>query len=317
MSSLAWTRAETLPTRSPPETILWSWGVSVYDRTSVEPFYKIDPEYNSPLLDEVTASYEKELFTDFRASLEFYYKKAHNGIWDIPMAEDGSLETSANYYQYSTDPITDYPVYAKKNNIYFYRYRTNFSKRNTKYYAGQLVLLKRLSNRWMMDASFTYSTWKEYYEGDYIDPQNLEYYDGAANQSMNARWQFKLSGLYQFPFGINAGCVFRAREGYVRGTSVRVTKVPGIGTRTVMGNPDSGGKYGDVRYPNFYELDLRIEKAFQITETSKVTMSCDAFNALNYSHTLATQDLITSDIFGRATRILNPRVFRFGIRFEF
>lgn len=298
-------------------TILWAWGVNVDDPTSVETFNKIDPNFNSPLLDELTASYEKELFTDFRASLEFYYKKAHRGIWDIPMAEDGTLETSGNYYVYRTEPITGFPVYAKTKNIYFYSYRTNYAKRNSTYYAGQLVLVKRLSNKWMLDASFTYSSWKAHYEGEFIDPQNVTYFDGGANASMNSRWQFKLSGLYQLPLGINIGGVFRAREGYVRGTYLRVTGVPGIGTRTVYGNPDGGGKYGDMRLPAFYELDLRLEKVFQVSERSRVLLSADAFNALNYAHVLARQDLITSTIFGRQTRILNPRVFRFGVRFEF
>jgi hypothetical protein len=32
---------------------------------------------------------------------------------------------------------------------------------------------------------------------------------------------------------------------------------------------------------------------------------------------LSRQDLITSTIFGRPTQILNPRVFRFGARFDF
>ena len=172
----------------------------------------------------------------------------------------------------------------------------------------------------MMDASVTYSSWREYYKNEFIDPQNVEYYDAAANSSMNARWQFKLSGLYQFPFGINFSTVFRAREGYVRGTYANASR-PGIGTRGIYGNPDGGGKYGDIRMPTFYEIDLRLEKAFQISEKSRVVISADSFNAFNYAHVLSRQDYIgragtPNEQFGRALRILNPRVFRFGIRFE-
>lgn len=298
-----------------PGTVLWSYGVNLYDPSSVEPFNKIDSKFNSPLLDELTFSYEKELFTDFRASLEFYYKKAHRNIRDIGMNPDGTLDSRSNYYEDSTEPITGYPVYGKSED-FFYTYRTNFSKRHCKYYAGQLVLLKRLSKRWMMNASFTLSSWKEYYENDVIDPQNITYYDGAANSSMNSRWQFKLSGLYQFPFGVNLSMVFRAREGYVRGTYVMANR-PNIGFARVYGNPDGGGKFGDERLPNFYEIDLRIEKPFQIAEKSRVILSADAFNAFNNDHVLSRQDLITSTIFDRPTRILDPRVFRFGVRFEF
>jgi len=304
-----------------PDTILWSWGVNVDNPTDITPFNKINPDYNSPLLDEISASYERELFADFRASLEFYYKKAHQGIRDMGMNQDGELDSSSNYPLSGNEPITGYPVYGRVDDYdFWYYFRTNFSKRHTKYYAGQLVLLKRLSNRWMMDASVTYSDWTEYYENEFIDPQNVEYYDGAANSSMNARWQLKLSGLYQFPFGINFSTVFRAREGYVRGTYANASR-PGIGTRGIYGNPDGGGKYGDIRMPTFYEIDLRLEKAFQISEKSRVVISADSFNAFNYAHVLSRQDYIgragtPNEQFGRALRILNPRVFRFGIRFE-
>jgi hypothetical protein len=299
-----------------PDTILWAWGVNVYNPTDVAPFNKIDPDYNSPLLDELTASYERELFSDFRASLEFYYKKSHKNIYDIGMNPDGSLNSKDNYYQYSADPVTGYPVYSYYND-FFYTYRTNFTKRFSEYIAGQLVLVKRLSHRWMLDASVTISSWKEKYNGEFINPQNIPYYDGAANNWMNSRWQVKIAGLYQFPYAINFSMVFRAREGYVRSTYANFTDIPNVGTSAVYGSPGGGGVFGDERLPDFYEFDFRLEKVFSISEKMRVTIAADCFNAMNYAHTLAQQNLLTSDIYGRPTNILNPRVFRFGARFEF
>ncbi len=232
------------------------------------------------------------------------------------MNPDGSLNSKENYYQYATEPITGYPVYSYYED-FFYTYRTNFTKRFAEYIAGQLVMVKRLSNRWMLDASVTVSSWKDKYKGEYIDPQNITYYDGAANNWMNARWQLKIAGLYQFPYSINFSMVFRAREGYVRSTYANYIDVPNIGTRGVYGSSGGGGIFGDERLPNFYEFDFRLEKVFQIAEKFRVTLAADCFNAMNNSHYLAQQNLLTSDIYGRATNILNPRVFRFGARFEF
>jgi hypothetical protein len=296
-------------------TILWAWGVNVDNPTDITPANKIDPNNNAPLLDEISASYEKELFTDFRASLEFYYKRSHRDIWERPMSSDGTLETKDNYYIAGTEPITGYPIYGKYAD-FFYSYRTNYPNRYTDYMAGQLVLIKRLSNKWMLDASFTLTSWKLHYKGDYTDPETVAYFEGGSNSWLNSRWQLKCSGLYQFPLGINASWVFRAREGYVRGTYLRVDR-PGMGMSTIYGLSTGGGKYGDTRLPNFYELDFRIEKVFQLSEKSKIVVAADAFNALNNAHVLSEQDLITSDIFGRTTKILNPRLFRFGVRFEF
>lgn len=293
------------------DNILWAWGgVNIEDPTSTSNGNRIDPNFNSPLLDELTVSFERELFTDFAARLEFFYKRAHRGVWDRNMLFNGTLEPKDNYYNAGVEPITGQTIWGRKKG-YFYEYRTNYPNRHTKYVAGQLVLVKRLSNRWMLDASVTISSWKRYYEGDYVDPHNIPYYDEGVNSWMNSRWQVKCSGLYQFPYGINASWVFRAREGYVLDYYVKAYR-PGMGTGTFY-----QGKRGDNRLPSFYELDLRLEKVFQVGETARVAVAVDAFNALNNNHELDQQELITSSIFGKTTKILNPRVFRVGIRFDF
>lgn len=293
------------------DTILWAWGVNVDNPTDVTPFNAINPKFNSILLDELTASLERELAADFVARLEFFYKKSHREIWDRGMDGDGNFEERGNYYDTGeVEPETGQAIYGKYND-YFYSYRTNWPNRYSRYLAGQIVLYKRLSNKWMLDTSFTLSDWKFFYKGDIIDPQNVSFYNGAVNSTMNSRWQFKLSGLYQLPFGLNVSTVFRAREGYVRAPYARAYR-ENIGTSTFY-----DGVMGDLRLPNFYELDFRIEKIFNLSDTSRVILAVDAFNALNSALVLARQDLITSSIYDRTTRILNPRVFRFGIRFEF
>lgn len=293
-----------------PSSILWAWGTNVDNPTDVAPVNRIDPNFNSVILDEVMLSYEKELIADFSARLEFFYKISRRDIWNRNMDFEGNLEEEDNYYSAGTEPITGQTIYGS-NDDYFYSFRTNYPNRNSIYKAAQFVLYKRLSRKWMLDASFTLSDWKLNIKGDYIDPHNLAFYDGGVNDWMNSRWQFKLSGLYQLPGGVNVSAVFRAREGYVRDTYVREYR-PNIGTVTFY-----DGVRGDQRLPAFNELDFRIEKIFTVSSSSRVVLAADAFNALNSAHVLNVQNLITSDIYGRTTKILNPRVFRFGIRFEF
>jgi len=205
---------------------------------------------------------------------------------------------------------------------------------------GQVVLTKRLSNRWMMNASFTYSDWRRYYEGEYLGTMydllypsmfyglsNQEYFDGGvmAPESggsgeryifSNTRWIFKLSGLYQLPYGFNISGSVNAREGYVNPTYLQVF-MPGIGYEDLFGSPDGGGKYGDERLPNFWVINLRLEKVFNISESSTVTLAADVFNLTNSAHVLKQERRIDADNFGQAQQILSPRVFRFGIRFSF
>ncbi len=317
----------TLKDPNNPSYWLWYGGLNPSDPSSVTVRNKFDPDFNSPLLDELTVSYEKELFTDFAARVEFFYKKQHHEEWTKGMLTDRqTIEDQSNYYLAGHNSIVDYDYYGRKK-YYPYRYRTNYQKRYSQYLAGQIVFTKRLSNKWMMDASFTYSDWKAHYEGEYVDPQNVPYYDGGVVAPgsggsgltgiyVNSRWQAKLSGLYQLPYGINASVVFVAREGYIMPTQVRVTR-PGIGGADLYGNPDGGGKFGDQRLPAFWLLSFRLEKVFKVTETANVILSADTFNASNSAHSLKKQTRITASDFGQDLRILNPRVFRFGVRFNF
>lgn len=93
----------------------------------------------------------------------------------------------------------------------------------------------------------------------------------------------KLTGLYQFPYGINASFTFVAREGYVLPTYVQVS-MPRIGRRNLYGHTGGGGKFGDTRLPTFTDLNLRIEKSFKVGETTNVVLGADAFNFPEFQH---------------------------------
>ncbi len=325
-----------------PDYWLWSSNVSTTlpvpaTPTAVNAF---DPDYNSPLLDEVTLSYEKELMTDFAARVEFFYKKYHNQTWTRYMDDTGALEPDSNYYVAGTEPTTGYDYYGRTT-FYPYQYRTNHQEAYDQYLGAQLVWTKRLSNKWMMNGSFTYSDWKRHYEGEYVGLiddvfasnvslglNNEEYFDGgvAAFESsgsgvegifVNSRWQFKLSGLYQLPYGINLSGVFQAREGYIKPTYVAGVDMIELGENSVYGSPDGGSKFGDDRLPAFWVLNFRLEKVFELSDNSRVILSADAFNVTNSAHSLKKETSIGSPNFDNDLRILNPRIFRFGIRFTF
>lgn len=328
-----------LQDRTDPNFWLYSSNVPIPPTTDVTAVNAFDPNYNSPILDEVTLSYEKELFTGFATRLELFYKKYHNQSWIRFMDTNGNLEPDDNYYVAGTDPTTGYDYYGRTA-LYPYQYQTNHQDAYDRYLGAQIVWTKRLSNKWMMNGSFTYSDWKRFYKGEYsgyitdvfasnvkMGLNNEEYFDGgvAAFESsgsgvegifVNSRWQFKLSGLYQLPYGLTFSGVFQAREGYVKPTYVLVDMVE-LGINELYGNPEGGGKFGDERLPAFWVLNFRLEKVFNITETSKVILSADAFNITNSAHSLKKETSIASPDFDKDLRILNPRVFRFGIRFAF
>ena len=72
--------------------------------------------YNTPLLDELTISFEKALGEDLALNLTGFYKKRHNLARSIGIMPDGTFETADNWYLYKAAfPVGDttVPLYAR------------------------------------------------------------------------------------------------------------------------------------------------------------------------------------------------------------
>ena len=308
-----------------PSYWLWYYGFDPNDPSALVSPNKFDPDFNSPLLDELMISYQKEIMTDFAVRLELFYKKRHRLVWTRGLYADGHIETTDDYFVAGHASRPEEGL----DKDYYGRYewpvgdyRGNSENRYERYYAAQLVLTKRLSNKWMLDASFTYSDWRFYYGGDYTNPSNVDFWDGGvvAPESggsgltdiyVNSRWMAKLMGLYQLPYGINISGTFIAREGYV------IPRYIDVNAPRVSSSYDLyAGKMGDTRLPTFWMLNLRLEKVFNLGD-KRVILSADGFNITNNNTALKKEAGIDKADFMETKRILNPAVFRVGVRFEF
>ena len=308
-----------------PEDALWYGGFDRTDPYSTESANEFDPDFNTPLVDELTLSYEREITSDFAASFTFFYKKRHNLVRTIGIMEDGSLETAANWHLVGDDPNIDEPYYERDEQP-IADYRTNYKKRYTRYLAASLALRKRFSNKWMMDASVTLSDWKQFRDkSEQFDLTNFDYYNegvvapgsggsGLSGIYVNARWMVKISGLYQLPYEINLSAVFNARDGYVLPYYASFSRGSGLGTTKMY--EGSSKKFGDDRLPTFWVLNLGIEKVFRIWDRANVAIHADAFNVTNNATILKRNGNLTGST-DQIERFLNPTVFQFGIRFEF
>ena len=144
----------------------------------------------------------------------------------------------------------------------------------------ELIARKRMADNWMMNSSFSYNSTKVNY-GEFPgsqpstaaaaiteDPTNREQrngyqYDyltagsGIGNVYVNAKWLFKMSGMYQAPWGINVSAFYNARQGYPQEITVQTpTRLNGAGQVDVLLNP-----VGETRLPNFHNLDFHVERA--------------------------------------------------------
>jgi len=216
---------------------------------------------------------------------------------------------------------------------------------NLAYYGFDLVFNKRLSNRWMLNGSLTWGHQSaDYGTLGYLDPNNLWAYDGQAyspffgsgagkiNAYIYTRWMVKFAGLYELPYGFNAAFTFLGREGYIIDEYFRLVNytLPNPQSRTFNIEMKS---FGSERLPNNYLLNLRLEKRLRAGDTMNIYLMADVFNVFNsstvnrreqrYHGTYymyadpALNTFVPNNSDYMLNEILNPRITRFGVRFQF
>ena len=72
--------------------------------------------------------------------------------------------------------------------------------------------------------------------------------------------------------------------------------------------------FGDERLPTFWNLDLRAEKTFDLSDRGRVHLIIDAFNITNNDIVLGQASTLTSSTFGRITDVVQGRTIRLGAR---
>jgi len=219
------------------------------------------------------------------------------------------------------------------------------------YFGVDLIFNKRLANKWMLNGSFTWQWQAQHYgEGSYLNPTNLWAYDGKPqaafvggasgkiDQYIYSRWMFKLAALYQLPFDISVSATFNMREGWVQDEYFTLVdyRIPSSHTQSADIRMDV---FGAQRLPLFYNINFRAEKLIRAGNTGRIYIMLDVFNLLNkmienrryqkYWGTVMvygdaqgnidwTRTAFTPNItYNALNEVLNPRVARLGIRFEF
>jgi hypothetical protein len=94
--------------------------------------------------------------------------------------------------------------------------------------------------------------------------------------------------------------------------AVGTNKVPATGQALT-----ATGAMDDVRYPNLWDLDLRLAKNIKLGGTSSFQVVADLFNVLNNDVELNRVRNAASGAFNRLDEVLSPRVVRFGVRLQF
>jgi hypothetical protein len=111
------------------------------------------------------------------------------------------------------------------------------------------------------------------------------------------------------PSAVGASASYKLQSGYDWGRALNVS-LPVSGTLTILAEPVNAN-----RAPNVHILDFRFDKTFNVFG-SRMTGMVDIFNALN-ANPVANFRVITGSRFKEVISLLDPRIVRFGIRYDF
>lgn len=309
-----------------PYTGLLSYsGYDAFNPTNPESVYEIGPNLKSALSDELLFGIDRELFKDFSLSANITFRKLRRFRHWVPFNRETGQKLSQDDFQ---GPIQGSITVDGKTYTYEYWAPTihafefpndileNLPDFHTNYTGLEVMATKRLSKKWMMNASFTIQKNIQHFgEKGYLDPTNVASKEGTEYIG-DARWMAKISFLYQLPWGFNISGFANAREGYTLWPYLRIwapeRAAMGLGGWTSI----EAEKFGETRLHNFYNLDLSLSKDFNLGRSGRLTLQVDAFNVFNLSQTLWRVPQITNPRYNEITDILNPRVIRLGIRYR-
>jgi hypothetical protein len=292
-----------------------------------------------PKTDEVSLSLERELMEGLALRVSGIYSHYHDTYrllnllrpydsYNVPVTRpdpgpDGRVGTA-------DDPGVSFTYYEFPTTLRGRQFerltRVNDPNADQTFKSIDLSVFKRLSRNWQLLGS--YSATKRNVPVMFSNQTspgtdaNLEFNGNVEsgpmtpNAEINAsdrewEWSAKMSGVYVFPLQILTSANFEHRSGYPWARRVRFTGGQTIPNITLNVEP-----IGTRRLPHTNQLDVRVEKTFDLASRHKVTVRMNIFNALNANEVLAVVRL-SGPTFGLPTAITPPRIAEFSMSYTF
>lgn len=285
-------------------------------------FPRVDPDAKRPYSDELNAGIEHTLVKNLSVSVSYHRRQHRDGLGIVDLDRPSSAYTPVQ--RTYTDPergaqtITVYnldsTLAARRNRVI-----TNPDVLRSNYNGVVIDVQKRMSDRWQLLSGLTFQKHDGFRHSgtftnpgnvaDLNDPNYLLNRDGGS-VFIDVPWTFTLAGTYVLPYDVALSGKYTARKG---DPLARQLSVSGLnqGTETVYVQP-----HGDDRTDTVNKfVDLRIARQFTVGR-GKYEATMDVFNLLNANHVLLQLETIGSTL-GRPSRILSPRVIRFGVTARF
>ncbi len=284
-------------------------------------FPTVDGGATRPYSQEYNVGFEQQLAGNMAIGVSYHRREHRNGLGILDHARgfDAYTPIDRTYVDPisgQTQAITIYnlkPEYITARD----RYISNVEFLESNYDGAQFDFQKRMSNRWQMLAGLSLQQHRGFdhsgtYTGvDFSNPNSsINRYDSSV--FIDLPWTATVSGTYQLPWDIMFSGKYTARAGDPLNRTATFTGLTASqASETVRLAARGTDRTEDVT--KF--IDLRFAKRFRMGSAS-VEPNIDLFNLLNANHVLLQNEQIGST-WGRPTRILTPRIIRFGVTARF
>ena len=301
-------------------------------------------DYKVPLTHELLFGVERELARNFGLSANVTWRQLTNFNWTQTAGVDGTTYTQVGTFSGTADGLGDFsvPLHAVNPDAVpadegaLFEHRDGYSQR---YLGFELSATKRMADRWMLRAGFSANRHTEHFSGPeaMADPtptlplasQPLAgpNQDGGPVVTQTSgsgkgnvfmvlpRYQFILTGAYQARWDVNLGVNYVMREGY----ALPYYHASADDTGDALASAKNILLFPDVdrfRLPNVHSFDARVSKMFAVDRLN-LHVDFDAFNLFNTSTILVRQIDRSATAFNAPREIMNPRIFRLGVRVQF
>ena len=288
----------------------------------------IDPKLSRPYSDEVSATFEKQLWGDLSVSAAYYYRTKKNLVGLRNLAQPTS-----DYSPISTlngapiangvtgQPITLFTLNTAPPapNILL----TNIPELDDNHYHGiEFDAIKRMSHRWQLLAGFTIQRQKGVYccpgasddaifGDDFNDPnRDINRHNNYLNN--DATYVFKVDSSYELPWKFKSSVNFQHYTGFPF-QPLEVFSGPELQqfSTTVILQPA-----GTLRLPSVNLLNIRFAREFVFRDRVRIEPMVDLFNLTN-AQTVTSRAQTFGGNYLRPFNTINPFLARFGLKVNF
>ncbi|MGE3274000.1 MAG: carboxypeptidase regulatory-like domain-containing protein [Vicinamibacterales bacterium] len=283
-------------------------------------FPKVTADATRPYSDEINVGVDQTLANNLALSVSYHRRQHRNGLGVLDLARTSDAYTpETREFENAEGGTETMTIYRLKPEFAGVRDRVidNVDVLQSDYNGVQIDVQKRMSNRWQLLAGLSLQRHEGFdhngtFTNDDFSNPNTSINRDSGSVFQDLPWTFTLSGSYMLPADVMISGKYTARAG---DPLDRTYTFRGLTTSQVSEtvNVQQRGEDRTETVDKF--VDVRLSKRFQLG-LGNFEASLDLFNLLNANHVLGQTTSLGSS-WSRPTRILAPRIIRFGLTARF